>query len=39
MKQIYAFENKKDYERFQDTIENWNQKLMKYRQELEKNML
>ncbi|WP_427138846.1 hypothetical protein [Psychrobacillus psychrodurans] len=35
MKQIYAFENKEDFEKFQDIIERFTQKLLKYQYELE----
>ena len=37
MKQIYAFENKEDFERFQDIIEKFSQKLLNFQYELEKN--
>ena len=37
MKQIYAFESKRDYEKYQDTIERFQNKLVTYQQELEQN--
>lgn len=37
MKHIYAFENKKDFDEFQDIIERFSQKLLKYQHELVQN--
>ncbi len=37
MKHIYAFENKDDFDRFQDIIERFTQKLLKFQNELEQN--
>ncbi|MDL4840220.1 hypothetical protein [Aquibacillus rhizosphaerae] len=37
MKQIFAFEAKEDYEKYQDLIDRFNKKLKDYQAELEKN--